>query len=185
MRNNYEERILSFLSQSNMPIDVEKIRKSCKIANWNTAAKHCLELHSQGLIQGEKTTKGWVFWIYQETHLSPWEEAIGTLDKVENSETHTIALLTCTYKKQIAIPLPKDQPETKKLQELLGKKIAILKTDNPDKPLAIRAFTETPDAKNIHCWNLWLRRSLLCFALKGYALKFSLWYLGLRLRWWF
>jgi hypothetical protein len=84
-----------------------------------------------------------VFWSYEETHLVPWQEAIGRLDKTEESETQTIALLTCTYKKQIAIPLPKNQPETKKLQKLLGKKIAILKTDIPDKSIIIRTLNET------------------------------------------
>jgi len=185
MTNNYKEKILEYLKKAAEPNDIEKIRIAAGIGNWQTAAKHCLELHARGTILGQRTTKGWVFWSYEETHLAPWQEAIGTLDKIENSETQTIALLTCTYKKQIAIPLPKNQPETQKLEKLLGQKIAILKTDNPDKPLAIRTFTATPDANKMCCWNLQLRRSLLCYAFKGYALKFSLWLSGLRLSWWF
>jgi hypothetical protein len=142
MRNDYKERILNFLSQSSKPVDAETIRKSCKIANWNTTLKHCLELLFEGTIKGQTTSKGWIFWTHQETHLQPWQEATGTLDKIENSETQTIALLTCTVKKRIAIPLPKDQLETQKLHQLIGQKITILKTDIPEKPLIIRTLGE-------------------------------------------
>jgi hypothetical protein len=180
MTNDYKEKILEYLKKAAEPADVEKIRTACGIGNWNTALKHCLELHFQGSIQGQRTTKGWVFWSYQETHLAPWQEAIGTLDKIENSETQTIALLTCTYKKQIAIPLPKNQPETQKLQKLLGKKIAILKTDNPDKPIIIRAFTATPVTHNWSCALAQFRKSFLCAALRVVAFKLSLWQSELR-----
>ena len=43
-------------------MDVEKIRLECKIGNWNTALKHLLELQYDGIIQGTKTSKSWVFW---------------------------------------------------------------------------------------------------------------------------
>jgi hypothetical protein len=185
VRNNYKERILNFLSQSTAPIDVEKIRKSCKIANWNTTLKHCLELVFEGSIKGQTTSKGWIFWTHQETQLKPWEEARGTLDRIETSETQKIALLTCTYKKTIAISLPKDQPETQKLEKLIGCKIGILRTDNPKQSLIIRTFTETPDIKIQYSWNLELRQRSICVAFKGVALKFSLWLFGLRLSWWF
>lgn len=147
MRNNYKEKILEYLKKAAEPADVEKIRTACGIGNWNTALKHCLELHARGTILGQRTTKGWVFWSYEETHLVPWQEAIGTLDRIEESETQTIALLTCTYKRQLAIPLSKNQSETKKLQKLIGKKIRILQTDIPNKPIIIRTFMEPPDAK--------------------------------------
>lgn len=158
MANDYKEKIVEYLNGAVESSDVEKIRTACGIGNWNTALKHCLELYSQGSIQGQKTSKGWVFWTHQETHLKPWEEAIGTLDKIETSETQTIALLTCTYKKQIAIPLPKDQPETQELKKYLGKKVCILRTDNPQKPIIIRTFTATPDAQNMPSPTLWFRR---------------------------
>jgi len=180
MMRNYKEKIVAFLNEAIEPADTEQIRTSCGIGNWNTALKHCLELYSQDSIQGQKTSKGWIFWTHQEIHLNPWEEAIGTLDKIENSETQTIALLTCTYKKQIAIPLPKDQPETQKLQKLLGQKIAILRTDNPEKPIIIRNFTATPETHNCGCALLQLRKSILCVALKVVAFKFSLWQSELR-----
>jgi len=180
MVNDYKEKIFAYLNGTTESSDIEKIRISCGIGNWNTALKHCLELHFQGKIQGQKTSKGWIFWTHQEKHLKPWEEAIGKLDKVEDSETQTIALLTCTYKKQIAIPLPKDQPETKKLQKLLGQKIAILKTDIPDKPIIIRTFTASPVAHKASCALSQSRKSFLCLALKVVAFKFSLWQSELR-----
>ena len=180
MANDYKEKILEYLKKAAEPADVEKIRTASGIGNWNTALKHLLELYSQGSIQGQRTTKGWVFWSYEETHLAPWQEAIGTLDRIETSETQTIALLTCTYKRQIAIPLSKNQPETQKLQKLLGQKIRILKTDIPEKPLIIRSFTARPVAHNGTCALSQSRKSFLWVALKVVALKFSLWQSELR-----
>jgi len=180
MTNDYKEKILEYLKNAAEPADVEKIRTACGIGNWQTALKHLLELHSQGSIQGQRTTKGWIFWSYEETHLVPWQEAIGTLDRLETSETQTIALLTCTYKRQIAIPLQKEAPETKKLQKLIGQKIRILKTDIPEKPIIIRSFNARPVAHNCHCALAQLRKSILCVALKVVAFKFSLWQSELR-----
>jgi hypothetical protein len=140
--NQHEENILKFLNEATQPVDVEKVRTACGIGNWNTAHKHCLDLTLQGKIQGQKTSRGWIFWAHQNVQLKPWEEAVGTLDKVEDTDTQTIAYLTCTYRKQIAIPLPKDQPETQKLQKLIGQKVRILETDIPEKPLIIRTLGE-------------------------------------------
>jgi hypothetical protein len=142
MANNYKEKILEYSKAATEPADVEKIRTACGIGNWNTALKHCLELHAQGLILGQRTTKGWVFWSYEETHLVPWQEAIGTLDRIEESETQTIALLTCISKRRMAIPFSKDQPETKKLRKLIGEKVRVLQTDIPEKPLIIKSVKE-------------------------------------------
>jgi hypothetical protein len=58
----YKEAICEVLSSSSRPVDVEKIRVRCRIGNWQTALKHCLELLYEGKIQGIKTSKGWVFW---------------------------------------------------------------------------------------------------------------------------
>jgi len=55
-------KIFNFIKASDQPVDVEKIRKACKIGNWNTALKHCLELLIEGKIKGQKTSKSWVFW---------------------------------------------------------------------------------------------------------------------------
>lgn len=60
--NNYKKKILDFLDEALQPQDVEKIRTACGIGNWNTALKHCLELHIEGRLQGQKTSKSWVFW---------------------------------------------------------------------------------------------------------------------------
>jgi hypothetical protein len=136
--NQHEENILKFLNEATQPVDVEKVRTACGIGNWNTAHKHCLDLTLQGKIQGQKTSRGWIFWAHQNVQLKPWEEAVGTLDKVEDTDTQTIAYLTCAYKKQITISLPKEQPKTtQKLQNLIGRRITILKTDNPKKPIII------------------------------------------------
>jgi hypothetical protein len=51
MANDYNEKILKYLKNVAEPADVEKIRVCCKIGNWQTAAKHLLELHAQGVIQ--------------------------------------------------------------------------------------------------------------------------------------
>jgi len=143
MTNNYKEKILEYLKKAAEPTDIEKIRIAAGIGNWQTAAKHCLELHARGTILGQRTTKGWVFWTYEETRLAPWQEVLGVLDRVEETnETQIVAFLTCTYKRQMAIPLSKNQPETKKLQKLIGQKIRILQTDIPDKPLIIRTLDE-------------------------------------------
>jgi hypothetical protein len=81
----------------------------------------------------------------QSVHLRDWDEIVGTLDGIEStrSDTDVIALLTCTIEKHIAIAIERDFPETEQqLRKLLGKRVAILKTDNPQKPLAIRIIPE-------------------------------------------
>jgi hypothetical protein len=62
MSTIYKEKIYDFLSKNKKPIDIEKIRKACRIGNWNTTLKHCLELLLEGKIKGQKTSKSWVFW---------------------------------------------------------------------------------------------------------------------------
>lgn len=63
-----EQKILACLREAESPLDCEKIRIFCKIGNWNTALKHCLELLIQGRIKGLKTSKGWIFWIDCNEH---------------------------------------------------------------------------------------------------------------------
>ncbi|MGB9694095.1 MAG: hypothetical protein ACPLYF_04560 [Fervidobacterium sp.] len=60
--NEIKTKIFNFIQESKQPVDVEKIRKACKIGNWNTVLKHCLELLIEGKIKGQKTSKSWVFW---------------------------------------------------------------------------------------------------------------------------
>ena len=82
----------------------------------------------------------------QRVYLRPWDEIVGTLSGTEITHAEVTALLTCTYEKHIAITIPKDKPETQQLQEQLqklqGQKIAIFKTDNPQKPFIVRTLNE-------------------------------------------
>jgi hypothetical protein len=82
----------------------------------------------------------------QNVYLRPWDEIVGTLSGTEITHTEITALLTCTYEKHIAITIPKDKPEIQQLQEQLqtlqGQKIAIFKTDNPQKPFIVRTLNE-------------------------------------------
>ncbi|MGD0424071.1 MAG: hypothetical protein ABSA92_11525 [Candidatus Bathyarchaeia archaeon] len=66
-KRNYKNDILTFLASTSQPQDVEKIRVGCKIGNWQTALKHCLELLCEGNIQGTKTSKSWIFWAKQKS----------------------------------------------------------------------------------------------------------------------
>lgn len=62
----YKKQILQKLSKMNLPCDVEKIRTSVGIGNWNTALHHLLELFIDGRISGQKTSKGWIFWAKED-----------------------------------------------------------------------------------------------------------------------
>lgn len=185
---SYREKISAFLVEASEPVDVEKIRKSCGIGNWNTAMKHCLELVIDGKIMGQKTSKGWIFWTYQETRLRPWEEAIGTYETLEVTEDK-IALTVSRTSRDMKLTFPKDSPEAETLIKTLqntppGTKIAILKTENPQKPLIIRTLKEATVTHNKCLASLVLRRRILCVAFKGFelvALKFAFTQFGLRL----
>jgi hypothetical protein len=67
MKEIYNPRIMEFLKNAKEPLDVAKIRVACRIGNWNTALKHCLELMLDGQINGQRTSKGWIFWPKRET----------------------------------------------------------------------------------------------------------------------
>jgi hypothetical protein len=58
----YPSKIVETLEKATQPMDIEKIRVKAGIGNWNTALKHCLELKIAGKIQGQKTSKSWIFW---------------------------------------------------------------------------------------------------------------------------
>jgi len=58
---DYAKAILQVLGRAPHPMDVEKIRVACKIGNWQTALRHCLELLHEGRIEGTKTSKSWIF----------------------------------------------------------------------------------------------------------------------------
>jgi hypothetical protein len=59
---NYKKAIVEALCAASQPLDVERIRVECKIGNWQTALKHCLELLYEDEIRGIKTSKSWIFW---------------------------------------------------------------------------------------------------------------------------
>jgi hypothetical protein len=58
-----KNKIIKCLAKTETPQGVENIRVACNIGNWNTALKHCLELLIQEKINGQKTSKSWIFWI--------------------------------------------------------------------------------------------------------------------------
>jgi hypothetical protein len=121
----------------------------------------------------------------KEVKLRPWEEIVGVLKTVETDTETVTAIISCTQNLEIALPYPKDTTEATTIQNLnkhLGQKIAILKTDIPEKPLIIRTFKQTPVAQNASSWLLWLRRSMSLTTFKFDGLKFALWLFGLRLR---
>lgn len=111
----------------------------------------------------------------EDVYLRDWDEIVGTIEEVENTEIDTtIAHITCIYQKTISVVLPKDTPEhqIKQLKNLTGKTIAILKTDNPNESIKIRPVTETksdPSEPNkndkteptgtqyVYTQNLWVR----------------------------
>jgi len=47
-----------------MPMDVENIRLKTGLKNWESTKSILLELVLQGTIFGQKTTKGWIFWLH-------------------------------------------------------------------------------------------------------------------------
>jgi len=66
MELNYAQKIVDVLLEATEPLDIEKIRVEAGIGHWNTALKHCLELLIAKKIQGQKTSKSWVFWVDKE-----------------------------------------------------------------------------------------------------------------------
>ena len=45
-----------------MPMDVENVRLSVGLKNWESTKAILLEMVLRGEISGQKTTKSWVFW---------------------------------------------------------------------------------------------------------------------------
>ena len=46
-----------------MPMDVENVRLQTGMKNWESTKSILLEMVIQGRIAGQKTTKGWIFWL--------------------------------------------------------------------------------------------------------------------------
>jgi hypothetical protein len=62
-RNTYHQKIVNVLSEAKMPMDVENVRLKTGLKNWESTKSILLELVLQGTILGQKTTKGWIFWL--------------------------------------------------------------------------------------------------------------------------
>ena len=123
----------------------------------------------------------------KEIQLRPWDEITGILCGLEANDFEISAILSYTRSEDIAITFPKNSQEAtllkQNLNNLLGQKIAILKTDNPQQPLIIKILGETTVADNYPLALLLFRSSMLCVAFKDFrlvALKFALMRLGPR-----
>lgn len=86
----------------------------------------------------------------KEVRLRSWEELQGTLTRLEANDYEISAIFTCTRNIVMAITFSKDSKEAtileKALNNLLGQRITILRTDNPQQPIIVRPFTATTEA---------------------------------------
>lgn len=62
-RVSHKQRISNILRESSIPMDVENVRMRAGLKNWESTKAILLEMVLQGAIQGQKTTKSWVFWV--------------------------------------------------------------------------------------------------------------------------
>jgi hypothetical protein len=62
-RSSQRERIKDVLEKSMIPMDVENVRVRSGLKNWESTKALLLEMTLQGVIQGQKTTKSWIFWV--------------------------------------------------------------------------------------------------------------------------
>jgi hypothetical protein len=62
MKYNYKEKVLEVLHNSALPMDIENIRIKADIKNWTTSKAVLLELLNEGKINGQMTTRSWIFW---------------------------------------------------------------------------------------------------------------------------
>ena len=85
----------------------------------------------------------------KEIPLRPWEEICGTLSGVEADEFKISAIISCNYE-DLAITFSKGSQEAtlleKALNNLMGQKIAILKTDSSQQPIIIKSFNASTEA---------------------------------------
>jgi hypothetical protein len=62
-RNTSHQKVVNVLSEAKMPMDVENVRLKTGLKNWESTKSILLELVIQGRIFGQRTTKGWIFWL--------------------------------------------------------------------------------------------------------------------------
>lgn len=66
MSLSHRRKVLEALENSELPMDIESIRIGAGIGNWQTAKAILLELLVEGVVKGQKSTRGWTFWISKE-----------------------------------------------------------------------------------------------------------------------
>ncbi|MEM3458965.1 MAG: hypothetical protein QXN36_00030 [Candidatus Bathyarchaeia archaeon] len=77
----------------------------------------------------------------KEICLQPWEEIVGTLKKIKVENNQTIAVMRCNKQLNLVISYLNGTREAEILQtldKLLGKKVAILRTEIQEKPIVVR-----------------------------------------------
>ena len=57
------EKIMKVLENSPCPMDVENVRLSAGMKNWESTKSILLEMVLQGSIRARRTARSWVFWI--------------------------------------------------------------------------------------------------------------------------
>lgn len=62
-RNSHHQKIVEVLADAKMPMDVENVRLQSGLKNWESTKSILLEMVLLGNIAGQKTTKGWIFWL--------------------------------------------------------------------------------------------------------------------------
>jgi hypothetical protein len=84
--------------------------------------------------------------ISKEIRLQPWQEIVGTLREIKVEGDQTTAILRYTRQVDFVISYLNGTKEAEILQtldNLLGKKVAILRTDIPEKPILARTVSKT------------------------------------------
>jgi hypothetical protein len=84
--------------------------------------------------------------VFKEVRLQPWQEVVGTLKEIKVEGDHTTAILRCTRQVYFVISYLNGTKEAEILQtldDLLGKKVAILRTDIPENPILARTVGKT------------------------------------------
>jgi hypothetical protein len=62
-RNSNQQKIMQVLAGTKIPMDVENVREQTGLKNWESTKSILLEMVLQGTILGQRTTRGWIFWV--------------------------------------------------------------------------------------------------------------------------
>jgi hypothetical protein len=62
-RISQHSKVKAVLEESAIPMDVENVRVSAGLKNWESTKAILLEMVLRGEILGQKTTKSWIFWV--------------------------------------------------------------------------------------------------------------------------